>query len=88
MKLTAGELIEELKKVPPDTEVSFQMNDGCCSDYMDLEFDFHNIETYNPGTKREWNSCQIRMCAIRGYTSCIKAGATKRFLDELYGDKK
>lgn len=86
MKITAAQLIEELQKVPGDTEVQFEMDDGCCGDYMELELGFAEGDNFKYD-KKDHYQMRIRVHAIEGFTSCIKAGKTKRFTKALYEKK-
>lgn len=83
MKITAKELIEELQKVPEDTEVYFQMNDGCCGDYIEMELDSAEADTHIISKTSQFSIIQIRLKALPGYTSCIKSSKTKEFIKGL-----
>lgn len=83
MRLTAGRLIEELKKVPADTEINFEMDDGCCGDYMELDLAFAEALSYDKDT----HHFRVRVQAIEGFQSCIKSGNTKKYIQSLKREK-
>jgi hypothetical protein len=83
------ELIEVLKACDPEQEVSFQMDDGCCGDYLSLDaYDFEHIDDYNRETRRfgipGWLTVRFR--ALPGYRSCRQSGGTIR-ADKEYWKK-
>jgi hypothetical protein len=80
--MTVEELIEELQKVPGDTNIEFQMNDGCCGDYIILELSSADAETHNFHNEPEYSTVQVRFKAIEGFTSCIQSGTTKDFIKQ------
>ena len=86
--MTTAELIAELQKVPGDTEVHFQMEDRCCGDFMELELSFADARAYKIPKNKDDHVVEIRMTALRGFETCIKAGRTKNFIDSLYNEKK
>lgn len=75
------DLIEILKECDPEEEVAFNIDDGCCGDYLSLEaYDFENCKDYNKETKKYdkpgWLT--IRFKHLPGYKSCIQSGGTQR----------
>lgn len=81
MKLTAKQLIEELQKIPPETEIWFTMADGCCSDFLELDINFADFEVSKLYGKDHVDA-RIHFDAVPGYRSCIEAGGTKRLAEE------
>lgn len=81
--MTAKELILELSKVPEETIIEFQIADGCCNDYEQLNLLFADADTY-VYTNETIHTIQIRFEALTGFESCIKAGRTKEFIKTLY----
>ena len=82
--MTTKELIKELQRVPGNTNIEFQMSDGCCGDYMVLDLSFVDAETHKFPKEPRYSTVQIRFKAIEGFTSCIKASRTKEFIETLY----
>lgn len=83
------ELIEVLKKCDPEQDASFQMDDGCCGDYIELDdYYFEHTTDYNRVTHKfdvpGWLT--IRFKALPGYRSCRQSSGTKR-ADKEYWDK-
>ena len=76
------ELIEQLQKADPDTDVSFWIDDGCCGDFIDLEIYDVSIYDYSKPI-----TAALRFQALPGYKSCIQAGGTKRADEKYWGDK-
>jgi hypothetical protein len=75
------ELIESLKDIPDDTELRFQMDDGCCSDWFDL--DAPRVSTYiADGIHNKFNEVQIRFYSLPHFKTCIRSGRMNRLLEE------
>jgi hypothetical protein len=85
--MKASELIKELQNVPGDTEINFEMDDGCCGEWMDLELNFVDAEVVDVKFET-YTVCKIRFKAIDGFTSCIKSGSTKQFIKKMLEGNK
>lgn len=83
MEITVRQLIEELQKADPDQKISFQIYDGCCGDIDFLDLNTAETLEFPDGSK----PFIIRFDAQKGFETCMKSGATKRFIDSLYKDK-
>jgi hypothetical protein len=68
------ELIDELNKADPESEVQFMMDDGCCGDWLDLEC--YGADTLDVGETLPL--IQVRFHPVPGYVSCRQGSATKR----------
>jgi hypothetical protein len=85
--MKAKELIEELQKVGPETEIQFNIQDGCCGDYIELDIIDSEFGTRFKDTKHEEDLARFMFAPLPGYNSCSQSGGTKR-LDEKYWEKK
>lgn len=80
--MKVGYLLEQLKGADPETEISFQMADGCCSD---VEFlDIHDVDLELADSKyRTQESVTFYFNAPWFLSSCRRAGAAKRAAQEV-----
>ena len=69
------EIIEELSKADPETEVHFEMDVGCCGDTMDVVVDEVRAGQYTIKNK-EYQYATFKLDAVAGYYSCRQIGVT------------
>lgn len=73
------DILEELKDVDPETEVTFSYQEGCCSDrgYLDgAEIDAMKLTNSEDHVEFSFN-------CLPGYESCREAGAINKFIKEM-----
>lgn len=76
------DILEELQKANPETEVSFQMADGCCSDVEFLDISSVDFDEAMPKSKME-ERVTFYFNAPWFLASCRKAGAAKRAAQDV-----
>lgn len=86
------DLLIELHKADPETELMFSMGDGCCGDreyldIVDVDFDEHlqyNIKSELVRSKHfPLGTVEFYFSAPWFLASCRKAGAAKRAVQEI-----
>ena len=85
--MKAKEIIEELQKVDPETEVTFEMADGCCGDTefldaVDIDVDIKDGKFYKEDCAR------IFFSAPWFLDSCRKSGAAHRAAQTIIDSHK
>lgn len=69
------DLIKALLEVDQDAKVLFQMDDGCCGDYFELDNPDLDLET-DQYKDEKW--VQIRFPSLPFLSSCISSGLAQR----------
>jgi hypothetical protein len=83
--MKAKELIELLKTADPESEVSFQVYEGCCGDTRDLDIqDAEVVHLTGSTVCKDEHFLQVVFSKLPGYYSCIQSGATKRAHNEYW----
>lgn len=79
--MTKKELLEKLANVKDSEDVTFVTPDGCCGEYLYLEVNEIDIETY-----KDHSWARIEFNTLPGYYSCIQAGGTLTRHNEYWKD--
>lgn len=78
------DILEQLKKADPETDVTFVVMEGCCGDVEfleDVELDVTKAVPPDYPQQVEFSFSQIR-----GYETCRRAGAMNKLATELTKD--
>lgn len=70
------DILEELEGVDPDTDVSFELRQGCCDDYESLDVVDFGAFTLTDGV----HHVRLMFDNLPGYESCISTGQIKSFI--------
>lgn len=73
------DILEELKNVDPETEVSFQIYEGCCGDVEFLSGAEVDAVKLTDDTYR----VSFTFDCLDGYDTCRRAGAVRRFIHTM-----
>lgn len=71
------DLLKQLKDADPESDLFFNLDDGCCGDYEQLG-DPYEIDIDEPGKYFPNGRVQIRFEALWFNDSCITAGTAKK----------
>lgn len=79
------DLLEELRGLPEDANISIQLDSGCCGDVEYLEI--NTIDSYAPSKHYE-GSINIRCNSLPGYESCISAGRMSKLAKQIQEERE